>query len=532
MKKSLLLILALVFLVGVLGSCGAANTPSTSESSGAATTVNAQTSSSTQSVDNLKQVKLKMFAIMDAPKNQDLSDQFYKVLNEKLTKELHCTVELNYAAGNDFKNNYELAVASGEKYDIMHAASGWLDYQKYASKGAFLPLDDMIPQYASYLQQKIPQKTWTAVKVNGKIYGIPTLKTTWCEPTFMYREDIRKKLNLPEVDSYEHIATYLQGIADHSKELGGILPSSDYQAQVYATSWIYTTPYMGVDEVSDRRYNFVLDPKDPTKVLSAIETPEYKKYMYTMKEWADKGYWTSSCLTSTDWGVMSVLDGKAAASFNEQLPPYAYHATYIKTQHPDWELGFFLYSQDSKYPNSVVRTQSSTSGLMAVAKTAENPERALMFINYLQQNPDLWKLCYYGMEGVNYKLTDGMLDKTGINEDTNGFNYFPADIIGNSEFELKEVNRWSRYDEYVQMLKDKTVDNILDGFVLDTSGFEAEYTALYNVSVEYGFPLEAGLVKDVDAAYKTYIEKAKAAGLDKVREGVEKQVQAFLASKK
>lgn len=532
MKKSLLLLLAFVFLVTAISACGSADTPKTGESSGAAAADGSQAASSGQSVDNLKQVTLRMFAIMDAPKNQDLTDKFYKELNEKLTKALHCTVELNYAAGNDFKNNYELALASGEKYDIMHAASGWLDYQKYAAKGAFLPLDDLIPQYAPYLQKKIAQKTWDAVKVNGKIYGVPSLKVTWCEPTFLYREDIRKKLSLPPVDSYEHIGTYLQGIADHSKELGGILPSSDYQAQVYATSWIYTTPYMGIDEVSDRRFNFVLNPKDPTKVYAAIETPEYKQYMSKLKEWADKGYWPSSVLTSTDWGVMNVLDGKSAASFNEQLPPYAYHATYIKQQHPDWELGFFLYSQDPKYPDSVVRTQSSTSALMAVAKTAENPERALMLIDYLQQNPDLWKFCYYGMEGINYNLTDGMLDKTKIDEDTNGFNYFPADFIGNSEFELKEVNRWDRYDEYIKMLQDKTTDNILDGFVLDTSGFAAEYTALYNVSVEYGFPIEAGLVKDVDAAYKTYIEKAKAAGLDKVREGVEKQVQAFLANKK
>ncbi len=48
---------------------------------------------------------------------------------------------------------------------------------------------------------------------------------------------------------------------------------------------------------------------------------------------------------------------------------------------------------------------------------------------------------------------------------------------------------------------------------------------------EYGYPLQAGLVKDVDAAYEQYVAQAKAAGLDMVREEVEKQVKEWLASR-
>ena len=44
--------------------------------------------------------------------------------------------------------------------------------------------------------------------------------------------------------------------------------------------------------------------------------------------------------------------------------------------------------------------------------------------------------------------------------------------------------------------------------------------------------MQAGLVKYVDKAYQEYLDRAKAAGLDKVRAEVEKQVAAWLASKK
>ena len=83
----------------------------------------------------------------------------------------------------------------------------------------------------------------------------------------------------------------------------------------------------------------------------------------------------------------------------------------------------------------------------------------------------------------------------------------------------------------MEKINNKLVPDIFEGFVLDKSSFETEYTALYNVQSEYGYPLQAGLVKDVDAAYEQYVAQAKAAGLDMVREEVEKQVKEWLASR-
>ena len=89
-----------------------------------------------------------------------------------------------------------------------------------------------------------------------------------------------------------------------------------------------------------------------------------------------------------------------------------------------------------------------------------------------------------------------------------------------------------KYDTMMEKINNKLVPDIFEGFVLDKSSFETEYTALYNVQSEYGYPLQAGLVNDVDAAYEKYLSAAKAAGLDTVKEEVTKQVNAWLESKK
>ena len=511
-----------------LTACGGQEAAAGAQSAGASEQGSAVSAEETeyQGDQDLEYVELKLYAIADAPNNTDLAAQYWEELNKQLKEDLNCTIDYTYAAGNDYKNNYALAIASGESYDLIQAAPGWLDYQTYAAKNAFLPLDDLLPEYAPYLWETIPEETWKAASVNGNIYAVPNLETGVTATAFVYREDLRKKYDLPEIDSMEDIETYLQAIVDNEP---GLLPVDDYQCQVYGTSWIYNTPYIGIDEIHDELFNFVYDPRNG-EVLSVIETPEYKEYMYKMKDWADRGFWSSSVLASTNWGVMQVLNGAAAASFNEQLPAYNWHKTQVEEEHGSegWELGFYMYFEGN--PDSVL-SGSTIANMTAVTANAENPERALMFLDYAQQHEELWDFLTYGMEGINYELAeDGSIDTTNIEEGAS-FNYFPSSIIGNDDFKKRQSNYCDDYDEIMQKIDEKVVPDIFEGFALDQSGFETEYTALYNVQTEYGYPLQAGLVNDVDAAYEEYLAAAKAAGLDMVREEVEKQVNAWLESR-
>lgn len=522
MKKLIAAGLAMSLMAG-LAAC--AQIPAASGGQNAAeVSQNAEDAGAASDTDEKPFVTLKMYAIADAPNDTDLAKEFWDTLNERLKDELNINIEYTYAAGNDYKNNYALAVASGEKYDLIMSATGWLDYTTYASKNAFLALDDLLPQYAPYLWETIPQESWDATRVNGKIYGIPNLDMNVTACTFVYREDLRKKYDLPEIKSMDDVETYLQGIKDNEP---GIMPSDDYQCQVYGTSWIYQTPYIGIDEIHDRLFNFVYDPRDG-QVKSVIETPEYKDYMYKMNDWAKRGFWPTDVLASTNWGVMQVLSGAAASSFNEQLPGYNYHATQVAAEHADegWELGYYMYFEGN--PEASL-TYSALGNMFSVMRTAEHPDRALEFIDYVQQNEDLWDLITYGLEGKNFEFTeDGKVDVSNI-ADGASYNYFPMNLLGNANFKRAKSDSWIHYDEMMDKIKGQAVQDLFDGFVLDKSEIEVEYTALNDVQSEYGYPLQAGLVDDVDAAYEQYLQAAKAAGLDKVREAVAQQVEEFLA---
>lgn len=536
-KKITALLLTTAMAVSTLAGCGssggsdapaessgtaAEETPAAEDDGEAPAAEGAEQEAPAADIDISEKVELRMFSISNAPQNQELEENFWNDLNSQLTEKLNCTIVKEYAAGTNYENNYQLAMASGEKYDMLQSGS-WLDYTGHASKGAFLPLEDLLPVYAPDIWEMIPEERWEEVKVNGHIFGIPNISqdpdTQTC---FMFREDLRKKYNCPEITDFESIATYLQAIKDNEPEL---LPDDDRQAQVYGTMFIPSTKYRILDVMGDMHSNFVVDPADPRKVLATAKLDEFKPFMEMMKDWSDRGFWPKSVLSQNNWGVMSVVDGKAAASFNGQFPGYSYQAEQLARENPGWEIDYFLFNNLND--DSVVLQSPATSNMMSISRTAENPERALMVANLLMTDEKMNQFVTYGYEGVNYELVDGKRDTSNINMDTNMFDNFPSSLVGNTTFKIDDINKYKKYDEFMADLESRYQPDPLAGFVLDVSTVEAQYNAINQVRIEFGFPLMAGLVDDADAAYDDYIKRLDDAGLEEVRAEFEKQLNAF-----
>lgn len=65
--------------------------------------------------------------------------------------------------------------ASGEIPDVVQASS-YTDaaLANAVAEGVFMPLEDLIPEYAPHLWETIPQETWEALRYDdGHIYGLP-----------------------------------------------------------------------------------------------------------------------------------------------------------------------------------------------------------------------------------------------------------------------------------------------------------------------------------------------------------------------
>lgn len=529
MKKTLCILLSLALSLSMLAGCGAGSSAAASSAATPASSTDAgdtgDTGAEQPAFDISERVELRMYALGNTPNDEELAKQFWDQLNEILLEKLNCTIKYEYAEGYHPQSSYDLALSAGEPYDIIQA-SGGLNYKPNAMKGAFLDITDMVPVYAPDLYALIPEESWEQVLVDGRAYDIPRIFTTYHSNSVMYREDLRKKYDLEPLTDMDSIEAYLQAIKDNEP---GMLPSDDNSNGFFRRMFLPSTVYRQVDDINGNT-NFVIDPSDPRKVSTIYETPEFLPFCEKAKDFADRGFWSSSVLSSSDWGPNSVVNGKAALAFSQIFPWYSWHPPYIESQHPGWEVKMF--DAVCLNDNSFLAQEAATENMFAVARTAANPERALMVINLIQTDEEVWRLCRYGIEGVNYTLTDdGKIDTTWVDQETGLFNYFPTDLVENDHFNLTPVDQWVDYDYHMDILNSRAQPDPLVGFAIDLTNIEPTYVAVNQVREEYALALEAGLVDDVEAAYNDLLERMKAAGIEECRAEIERQINEFLDAK-
>ncbi len=476
---------------------------------------------------NLKPVELQFYMVGDAPKDLQLVQE---KINELAKKDLNVTVKFNYTSWTDFSTKYNLLLQTGQPIDLIYTAS-WLDYAKLARKNAFKPLDSLLPKYAPQLYKFVPKDYWNQVKVNGKIYTIPA---TWKEFTsngFQYRKDLQKQFNLPEPDSLENVEKYFEGI---KKNMPGQVLTGEYVSPGPG-SWSFSA--LEILQMKYKWVNFgtpyglVADYSNPSNIKAYWGSPEFAADMKMFKRWADKGFWSRSALSAkTD---MTAFDnGKVVAIIQGQNPnKYGASLVSAKNAHPDWEIGYVPYPA----VNGIAQVAHATQNGYAVPFSSKNPERALMFYQKLVLDKRYNWLSQYGIEGVHYNVKDGYYEpigdptKTGFGrEGMNGWGWRNPDyMLFDKSFDAVKVI-FEQMGTIASKSKYRGI-NIFDGFAEDYSSYQSERAALGTVLTQYLAPLEAGLVSDVDAAIKVFMEKAKAAGLEKIQKEYIKQWKAYCA---
>ena len=185
---------------------------------------------------------------------------------------------------------------------------------------------------------------------------------------------------------------------------------------------------------------------------------------------------------------------------------------------------------DNLYPN-----RTPLANAMCIPETAENPERALMFMDLLETNQELYDMVHYGILGETYEL-DG--EEAVFPEGMNGSNSNYMEWIGRwglwkpqfmrPDFSFNE-GFWQREAEYA-MSNPSNVINPLDGFALNMDDINIEVAERNQIYDDAKKVLTVGLVDDVEATIAKLQADQEAAGREKVREEVQRQIDEYLGN--
>ena len=494
---SLIASLALIATVGLTGCGGSDQSSSTGTKAG---------QSASGSADTSKPVELSMYLIGSPARDYD---QMLTELNKKMKADLNATLKVNWIGWGDFGTKYPLVLSSGEPVDLIYTST-WLNYYQQAQKGAFMPLEEIGPQYAPKSFADEPKDGLKQATVNGHIYALPPNYVAYATYGVTYRGDAAKKYGTGEIKTLDDYGKFLDAVSknEKGKDPSGMYSTQHpidaiyfYQQNLYPLSgdWATNSPFwINIEDTEG-------------KVVNITEKSDLPDFLAKMKDWSSKGYWPKSVLSNKD--NLMLQSGKSM-SLIHNLDNWTQN--YI--MHPEYDLQFTNFIKNS-YPLPLMQDG------MAIPATAKNPERALMLLEKLRNDETYYDLMTYGIKGKHFDVTADNklkpLDQEGFAQDQ-----YCAWGFRDTKFRKELVGSPPNLQQVKDQIKSTAKTNIYATFSINTEPIKNEYAAILNVMQQYYIPLKLGYVDPV-SGLADLKSKLKAAGVDKVQAELQKQVDEF-----
>lgn len=452
--------------------------------------------------------------------NKLVMDEVNKLLKQKINATIEYTIDM----ANDSDKKVPLMIASGEEYDGIQMQAPI--FQSEVAKGGLREIGDLLTKYMPERMKGTTPYDLKDVTYDGKLYGIPGGAPSFVPQGWIIRKDLREKYNIPEVKDLESLKNYLAVLKEKEPS---IIPYNSSAGDVISLNQalIQKKGYVAVPGMPANAgtlyYQF---NSDKVTAVYDYELPEFKEYLALTKEFTDKGYWSKNAYASKNTSLEAY---KSGTSFLGTGHSVAANDTSIilKTTKPDWKVEFVRIDNN-------FRDRPSRGMAFAIPKSAKNPERLMMALELIQNDPEINALMEYGIKDVHYTLTaDGAVKPTKQGTDNFPPDQFPLIWTSRSASLIKKV------DGSIQNLTDFqkqeniekfSVINKLGGFVIKKDAISAEFAAVTEVANTHKPLINFGAFENVDAFLKQYTDKMKAAGSEKVKAEVQKQIDAFMAA--
>ncbi|MDR1176695.1 MAG: ABC transporter substrate-binding protein [Treponema sp.] len=474
---------------------------------------NSGTAGSSGGLDTSRQVELSMYIIgVEPPKQAELYENFNKLSLEKL----NAALKINWINYSEFQTKYPVLFSSGEAFDMAYTAT-WLNFVSLAQRGAFMELDELWPKYAPMNYARQSKTALNQATVNGHFYCIPTLLPTYSAFGPIHRADLAIPYGWNgKMDNFEDMEKFLEIIRANNP---GIEPLqvSQFGSDVDDV-FIYNDGMYPIKGSTNDFFFF--DPAEANpKLFTWWEYGKAREFLTMMKRWNDKGYFIKSGLSDPD--SEKFQGGKSAVFFNN----IDWWEEYYRDR-PEWDVRWNNFVTD-------VSNLPFTQDALALPTTAKNPERALYEL--ITNDEQVFRALYYGVEGKSYELVTegGQTQIRALNTDDYRFsnlwaartNEFMLPVVG-APSDLRE--RKAAYDAYI---KDGVKSQKFRSLVIDTSSVETEYAACIAIHLQYWWPLELGYV-DMETGLRDYQTQMTAAGIERVRATLQKQLDDYIENYK
>ncbi|MFP4383321.1 MAG: extracellular solute-binding protein [Spirochaetia bacterium] len=448
-----------------------------------------------------------------------------EALNEMTKRDLNATVRFEHYTWSDWRNKYKLDLVSGEPIDMLYSAK-WIGFFEFQADGAFKDISGMLPQYAPRVWENVEEDKWVRLtRANDAIYAVPAHWNAADANGFVYREDLRKKYNVPEITNVDAFEQYLTAIKKNEPDMkpmgNGKIADDNYLPMVPHHEDIIDSHILYDVRSPDKDLTTPLDHRD-----SIIEWAERNRDFY------DKDFFTHDILANEGSARIAETDfrnGSIGIAFSNS-GGYQNIKNELETEKEDWEIGFVPgpHLNAGRY----ALFKGVTQDLTVFPLAGEDTPRALQLLDKLLFDQEYYNLVNYGIEGSHYKK---------VNENT-------IELIVGNGFGPQALAFWSIRNDDLEMTFDESYDSAgaklreelaldaypdygADFYIDETASVKPILAALGVVKDEHYIPLSVGLYSksEIPGKVDAYLKALENAGVKKLRDFVQPYWDMYIA---
>lgn len=440
-------------------------------------------------------------------------------VNKIAVEKINVKIKMLPISFSNWQQQTNLMFSSGEKLDLLPTL---YTYNLAVAQGQLIPLDDLLNKYGQGIVEALDPAYLDAAKVNGTIYGVPTLHEMAAAYGVSMRQDIvdKYKIDTGKIQKLEDLEDVLKTVKAGEPDMAPLVPTLG--ASILDN-------YVTYDRL-DNTLGVLPDYDNNLKVVDLYETDEYAKQLQVLRKWYQEGLILKDASTNQTSQDDLVKSGRAFAYLTPVNPgsfPYDDGDNAAQSaQSVPMKIATFSLPP-------VSTTTQITNTMWGVAVNSKAPEKAMEFLNLMYSDKEIVNLLIWGIEGKHYVVKSGnVIDfPEGVNAQNSGYQLNMGWLFGNQFISYvwngTDPDLWEKMKQYNSTaVKSKAL-----GFTFDPTPVKTEVAAVGNVLSQYRLPLETGSI-DPDKTLPKLKDNLKTAGIDKVVAEKQKQLDAWLNAKK
>lgn len=436
-----------------------------------------------------------------------------EAFNELTMEQLNMKVNLMPITFGTYTQQIQMVLSSDDKLDIFPFWAS--NMGSYIDSDYIIDLGEYMDTYGQDMVDIIGMDDIMCCSIDGFIGGVPTMHERTNPVTIVLRTDLLEEAGFTADD----IKTVDDLTAVYEK-VSQLHPDMLMFGGANMQTWPMIVSNAILDPLGGGLFGVLMDYGQTTEIVNWYETEEYMDACQLMHDWYEKGYVSADQATCTDAGEALMRAGNLFSFLASGKP----NTKAEKDSMTGYDTTCINLTPDACY------TTVTNAVLYGISTNSEDPEKAMMLLNWIYKTKEANDLINWGIQDKDYVvLEDGTIDyPEGITAENVGYHQDYGWALPNQYNSYvwtgNDANVWDQYQD----VRDNAIKSSAYGLFFDTTPVLNEISALTAVSDQYATTIASGSV-DPETAIAEFNEKLYDAGLQDVIDAKQEQLDAWLA---